>query len=115
MSANEIFGLVLGFLFGGLFGTVRQQIKFKQLLYTNDGLPWKAKSRLSWYFGCEKWSESCVEVEIADRSLYAMFLIAALHDLGGPLLLAPSSKEAFDGMLVEAERRYTEHCKNRRR
>jgi hypothetical protein len=116
MSREMLFASGIGFLCGGLFGTVLQQLAIQWMLFTDvNGLPWMVKTRLTRYFGWLKWSKACSQVEIRDRALYATILIGTLHDLGGPLLLAPKSKAAFDGMLAEAERRYSEALRERKR
>jgi hypothetical protein len=101
------------FLCGGLCGTVLQQMLIKKMLFTDKKLPWRVQTLLTRYFGWMSWSKSCARVEVSERELYATILIGTLHDLGGPRLLPPSSKQAFDGMLAEAERRYAELCKQR--
>jgi hypothetical protein len=108
--------VVISFLCGGLFGTVLQLLAFRRMLFAGEGeLPWKARTRLARYFGYLSLSKTSEQVEASDRAEYAVVLVGTLHDLGGPLLLAPRSKEAFDGMLAEAERRYAEVRKKRKR
>lgn len=116
MNHEILFVVGISFLCGGLVGTVLQQLALKWMLFTDvHGLPWMVKTRLTKYFGWISWSKACAQVEIRDRAVYATVLIGTLHDLGGPLLLAPHSKEAFDRMLAEAERRYSEIRKKRNR
>lgn len=116
MTRQEIVALVIGFLGGGLFGTVHQQMQIRWMLLTDKGeLPWRVKTRLTKYFGWLDWSKACASVEASERASYATILIGTLHDLGGPRLLAPESKAAFDGMIAETERRYAEHLSERKK
>lgn len=116
MMRPEIFYAIGGFLCGGLCGTILQHIVIQWVLL-NDvyELPWMVKTKLTRHFGWFKWSKACAEVEACERASYATILIGTLHDLGGPRLLAPKSKAAFDGMIAEAERRYAITLKERKK
>jgi hypothetical protein len=114
MKWDIVFVFLFGFLCGGAIGDLAHQMVIQRMLFTYKDLPWRTKTRLARYFGWMRWSNSCAAVETAERAVYATILIGTLHDLGGPLLLAPTSKEAFDGMLAEAERRYTTRCRQRK-
>jgi hypothetical protein len=114
MTTREILEIVLGFLCGGLAGTVLQLEAIKTEILEHKELPWRARTRMARYFGWERLAKSCADVEKSDRAVFATILIGTLKDLGGPLLLAPRSREAFEGMLAEAERRYAETCRRRR-
>jgi hypothetical protein len=101
VKTQEIIFLFLGFLSGGLMATVIVQGIFQRMCFKDRGLPWRARAKATRFFGFHKWSEGCEKVDKAERAVYATVMLGALHDLGGPLLLAPRSTEAFDGFLAE--------------
>lgn len=106
MNRQEFFLLLVGFLSGGLIATIVVQGIFQRMLWKQKGLPWRAKVKMTRYFGFDKWSEGCERVDAAERAVYATVMLGVLHDFGGNRLLAPRSTEAFDGFLLKVERRY---------
>lgn len=91
--------LVIGFL-------VHWVLVFRLLTRGRPPLPWFAQERLASHLGLEGLRSACARVDEAQRAHYATVLVATLHDLGGPRLLVPGSKDAFWGMIREAERRF---------
>jgi len=111
---KDLFVYSLCFLLGGLTGTLMQQLAILIAMFEHKDLPWRTQSKLARYFGYGKWADASERVEKAERAVFATILIGVWSDLGGSRLLTPKSKDGFEGMLVEAERRYAESRKRRK-
>ena len=104
---RDLFSQLMCFMIGGLFGA---GLLFVSLANEMDGgprLPWRSR-RLFWrYFGDRSFEVTAERGEKNRRELYGCLVVATMADLSGPGRNPyPTSREAYDGLLAEAERRF---------
>jgi hypothetical protein len=113
-SAQVTFFEVLAFLGGGLAGSFWMFVSILNELDRGPKVRWRAKFLVwRWWgrlFGDRSFDDVADRADRARRAVYGIVLLGTMSDLGGPRPI-PSSREATDALLAEAERRYqVEHA-----
>ena len=104
---SEMLGSLICFALGGLCGAGLLFVSLANEMEQGPRLPWRSR-RIFWrFFGDRSFEQTAERAERSRRELYALVLIGTMMDLGGhgrsPY---PRSKEATEGLLAEAERRF---------
>ena len=104
---RDLFSQLICFLLGGLAGSGYLFVSLANEMDRGPRLPWRSR-RLFWrYFGDRSFEATAKGGEKNRRALYGCLVVATMADLSGPGRNPyPTSREAYDGLLAEAERRF---------
>jgi hypothetical protein len=105
---NDLFADLICFLLGGLCGSSFLFVSLVNEMDKGVRVPWRSR-RLFWrFFGDKSFEETAERAEKNRRELYGCLVVAVMADLAGPACRNPypKSQEAYDGLLVERERRF---------
>ena len=111
---KELFSQLICFLLGGVAGAGYLFVTLANEMDCGPRLPWRSR-RLFWrYFGDRSFEATAERGEKSRRELYGCLVVAAMADLSGTSRSPyPTSREAYDGLLAEAERRFQLKTKER--
>jgi len=104
---RDLFSQLACFLLGGLIGSCLLFVSLANEMDRGPRLPWRSR-RLFWrYFGDRSFEATAERAEKSRRELYGCLVVASMADLSGASRSPyPTSREAYDGLLAEAERRF---------